>query len=493
MTAPIDGAALLDDVAAHFRKYICTTSDADHDLLALWAVHTHVAVERYTTPRLQLDSPMPGAGKTTVLEHLARLALSPVMAASLSSPALLTRMLDNGPRSILIDEADRSLNPDKEGVGDLYAVLNSGYKRGATRPVLVPVKGGGWEAKEMPTFAPVAIAGNNPSLPDDTRSRIIRVLLLPDMHGQAKESDWELIEDDVAALAARIRTWADQVRDRVKACRPDLPAGITGRLRECWSPLRRVAEMAGERWPATVDTMSLEDLEQRAADREDGMVKDRPAVVLLRDIIKVWPAGTSFMKTTAMAAELATTYPESWGIESPFGKPLTVQRLGRMLAQGFKVHTAQQNSSDKNSPRGYHLGAVDRVLRRMKLGSLPQTSGSSGTLGTSGEPPALPEAPNPPEVPEVSQGGIGDEAPDDIRTLGRNGTHSPGDTPGVCPICQVRTRMAPVPTADGLACRKCAPGIRAGTRCADCGHPRDLTRDGRCDPCNGRAIRSGAA
>ena len=37
--------------------------------------------------------------------------------------------------------------------------------RGASRPVLVPTKGGGWEVREMPTYAAVAMAGNNPSLP----------------------------------------------------------------------------------------------------------------------------------------------------------------------------------------------------------------------------------------------------------------------------------------------------------------------------------------
>lgn len=60
----------------------------------------------------------------------------------LSSPALLTRMLDAGMRTVLIDEADHSLNPEKEGVAELLGVLNSGYKRGGTRPVLVPTKDG---------------------------------------------------------------------------------------------------------------------------------------------------------------------------------------------------------------------------------------------------------------------------------------------------------------------------------------------------------------
>ena len=52
----------------------------------------------------------------------------------------------------------------------MIGIINTGYRVGATRPVLVPTKGGGWDAKEMSTFAPVAMAGNNPNLPADTAS-----------------------------------------------------------------------------------------------------------------------------------------------------------------------------------------------------------------------------------------------------------------------------------------------------------------------------------
>jgi hypothetical protein len=198
--AMADGAPLLDRVRDWLGTYISTVSDSDLDLLTLWAVHTHLAMETYTTPRLQIDSPIHGSGKTTVIEHLERLCKRSVQMATISSPTMLTRMLDKEIRTILIDEADRSLAPQKEGYADLMAVLNSGYKRGSTRPTLIPTKGGGWDVKEMPTFAPVALAGNNPTLPDDTRSRIIRVLLMPDHSGLIEESNWEEIEGEASAL-----------------------------------------------------------------------------------------------------------------------------------------------------------------------------------------------------------------------------------------------------------------------------------------------------
>ena len=158
---PVSQGHPLDEARNWLARFISTMSERDLDLLALWAAHTHLAVETYTSPRLVVDSPVHGAGKTTCLEHIGRLSLNPVQMASLSSPALLTRMLDAGMRTILIDEADRSLDPKKDGVEELLAVLNSGYKRGGTRPVLTPTKDG-WAVSEMPTYAPVAMAGNNP-------------------------------------------------------------------------------------------------------------------------------------------------------------------------------------------------------------------------------------------------------------------------------------------------------------------------------------------
>lgn len=292
---------VLDEVRDWFARYVSTMDDGDLDLLTLWSAHTHLCVETYTTPRLILDSPVPASGKTTTLEHLGRLCLHPIQMASLTSPALLTRMLDAGMRTILIDEADRSLNPDRDGVVELLAVLNSGYKRGGSRPVLVPTKGS-WKVSEMPTFAPVVMAGNNPNLPEDTRSRAIRVLLMPDVDGSIEESDWELIDDDARALGGRLAAWAEMVRDEVRENRPPLPAGVTGRARERWSPLKRVAAAAGGRWSAVVDHLAVADVERITLEREEGIVQQRPAVALLTHLHQVWAEGETFIPTDALLA-----------------------------------------------------------------------------------------------------------------------------------------------------------------------------------------------
>lgn len=375
-TPPVEPvAAVLRDLRAQLGRYICVMDDLDLDLLTLWTFHTHLAFETYSTPRLQIDSTMPGSGKTTVLEHLSRYCLNPIQAASLSSPALLTRMLNNGLRTILIDEVDRSLDPKKEGVGDLIAVLNSGYKRGATRPVLVPGKGGDWEVAEMSTFSPVAMAGNAPALPDDTKSRCIRVLLMPDLHGTVETSDWEEIEDDAQALAERITEAADSVRDYVKAVRPELPAGCIGRIKERWNPLKRVAAAASPEWEAIADRLIIRDIAEVEMDREDGMTNLPPAVILLQDIAQVWGTGQTFIPSTRIVERLIAHNPQMWGLMSNYGKALTVQRFGRMLVQAFKIHSTRQG----DSPRGYFRHQFDSAFRRMNIAPPQETDGTDGT------------------------------------------------------------------------------------------------------------------
>lgn len=382
------GSSVLDVLRTWLERFICTMSERDLDLLALWVAHTHVVEEMYTTPRLLIGSPVHGSGKTTVLDHLQRLCRHPVQAASLSSPAMLTRMLDAGMRTVLIDEVDRSLDPKKEGVGDLIAVLNSGYRRGGTRPVLVPAKGGEWRVSEMPTFCPVAMAGNSPQLPEDTLSRTIRVLLLPDLEGRVEESDWEFIEQDARDIADHLASWADLVREDVRTTRPALPDGIKGRARERWSPLKRVAEACGGRWPEAVDEMALHDKEQQDMDREDGMVRDRPAVVLLKHLHELWHDGETFMPTASLVSSLVNQHPEEWGINSPFGKSLTAQRLGRMLASSYGVNSTR---IEHGGPRGYARAALQPVWNRMGV-TPPNRTGSSGSGGATGSPADLWEA-----------------------------------------------------------------------------------------------------
>jgi hypothetical protein len=373
------GARLLDDVEVWFSRFIAMPDPHDYALLVLWTISTHLANALYTTARLVIDSTMPGSGKTTVLEHLAHLCWSAVQAASISSPALLVRLLQDGVRTLLIDEVDRSLNPNKPGVDDLISIINSGYKRGATRPVLVPSKGGNWEVREMPTFCPVAMAGNSPHLPDDTKSRSIRILLMPDLDGVVEDSDWERIEPAAQALHKRIVAFADHHRETV-ARDVELPAGCVGRSKEKWRPIKRVAVAAGGRWPAVADQLILRGLAEDNHERDAGLRALPPGMVLMTDLHAVWPDTDELVPTKDLVAKLIGHNPEYWGESSNYGKALTDTRFGRIVTQASKVTSLRPGG---RGPRGYTKAQFTGVWHRLGIGRI-----SPGALGDPGEPGA---------------------------------------------------------------------------------------------------------
>jgi Protein of unknown function (DUF3631) len=438
----VSGAELLDDLVTWFGRFIRVTHPDDLFLLALWTVHTYLVVELYTTPRLLIDSIMEGSGKTTVLDHLSRLCLNPIQAAAISSPALLPRLLEHGMRTILIDEAHRALRPDKPGVEDLLGIINTGYRVGATRPVLVPVKGGGWAADEMPTFAPVAMAGNNPNLPADTVSRQLRVLLMPDIDGTVEDSDWEYIQDDASALALRITTWADAVREDIKGIDPALPAGCIGRTKERWRPLARIATAAGGDWPAIVNRLIEGNMAEEADERDAGLKALPPGMVMMRDLYDIWPKDLSpneLVATCDLVNRLIVRYPEYWGSGSAYGKPLTEHRLGRLVSQSAKLTSVRIGG---RGPRGYQRLQLEPVWRR--LGITPHnTTGASGGTGASGAEP----------VPEAG-------------CTGSTACTDPKETPteAGCTGSTACTDPKETPTETG------APGGQRRRNCPGCGH-----------------------
>lgn len=357
-------AGVLDDVNDWLERFICTTTPEDLHLLTVWIAHTYVVEQTYTTPRLQIDSVMPGSGKTTALEHIAHLARHPLSASTISSEALLPRVLARGIRTVLIDEADRSLDQKNPIMAGVLATINTGYKRGGSRPVLEKDAEGNWIDREMSTFSPVALAGNNPNLPDDTRSRCIRVLLMPDLDGTVEPSDWEDLEDDADRLRATLADHMDAARDLVGSVRPELPPGCVARSREKWRPLARVAHAAGGVWPERVERLILRDLADLEAERDEGLLNRPLRVHLLHDLADAWRTGETFVPSPELVARLAVNEPDRWGAGSPKGA-LQVQGLGRMLAGGFKITSTREKGGQRR--RGYTRADLEPTWRRFHV------------------------------------------------------------------------------------------------------------------------------
>jgi hypothetical protein len=327
-----------------------------------------------TTPRLLLDSPVPESGKTTLLDHLERLCREPLKIGSAASPALLARCLEDGPRTLLLDEEDRTLNPKEPGTNDRLAILNTGYKRGGNRPVLV-AEGSKWVVTVMPTFAPVAIVGNTPQLPDDTRSRCIEVRLLPALGEEIEDSDWEEIEPDAELLREAILQAVEALGDQVSSHRPTLPAGCKHRNREKWLPLKRVAAQAGPDWEHRADALIEADLYHQKETKEAGMHNKRPPVLLAEHLSDYYLGGPAFSPTEEVLAWLIDAHPEAWSSESGFGKNLTPQRLGQMLSRSYGI-----TSQRPDQKRGYNQNQFSQVWQSLGIRQPAEPVGPVGCL-----------------------------------------------------------------------------------------------------------------
>lgn len=367
---------LIEDVRTWFGTYIKVIDESDLDVLALWAIHTWVCEETFTTPRLLIDSPVPGSGKTTLLEHLGKLSRRPAQMASINSSAMLARITANEIRTLLIDEADRNLNPKKPGVEDLLAILNSGYKRGGTRPTLVQSKND-WVVQEMPTFSPVAIAGNTPLLPDDTRSRCIVVRLLPDISGSIQPSDWEFLEEPAAGLALRIEQVTEEHREAIKVSRPELPSGCVNRLKERWNPLKRIAAVAGLEWSGRVDYLILRDIESARQQSENGDLQLSVNLQLAKDLFAVFGTEPGFIPTVQLVARLIRHNPDQWSSSSFYGKDLTLQRFGRILSNAYGLNSIRIG----DSARGYYSDQFKRIWQQLGISPPEPTEPTIPTEG----------------------------------------------------------------------------------------------------------------
>jgi len=368
--------ALLWETRQWFSKYVFVMHDRDLDVIALWAIHTWLCEETYTPPRMLIDSPVPGSGKTTLLEHLGKLTRRPAQMAAISSSAMLARITANEIRTLLIDEADRTLNPKKPGVDDLIAILNSGYKKGATRPVLVQSKND-WVVEEMPTFSPVAIAGNTPLLPEDTRSRCIVIRLLPDRDGKIEPSDWELLDLPAKELAEKIEAVTSDYREMVKESRPSVPPGCVNRLKERWYPLKRIAALAGDDWSQVVDELILADIESGKEQAESGDVQLSVNLQLTKDLFEIYEPESEFIATNSVVSRLVKLNPDQWSSSSFYGKDLTPQRLGRILSGAFGVNSQRVG----DSARGYHANQFKAIWRQLGISLLEPTEPTEPTGG----------------------------------------------------------------------------------------------------------------
>lgn len=380
---------ILDDTRAFIARF-CAFPD-DHCLTAvtLWAAHSHAIEAFETTPRLALISTEPGSGKTRVLEVLELLTPEPMFCLS-ASPAAIFRSLEDRSITLLFDEVDtvfqrRGASDSNE---DLRALLNAGYRRGASIPRCV---GPRHEVQKFPVFAAVALAGIG-DMPDTILSRSIIIRM-------RRRAPLEIVEPfrrrdhapDGHEIREELAAWCGERVSRLENARPSLPQGVTDRPADVWEAMIAIADEAGGNWSELARAACLH-LVEAAQDRRQSL-----GVRLLGDLRIIFGDSIALPTRTILARLKA---PEDSGLEvdAPWAELGGVGLTDRRLASLLKAYgvTSRKVKVDGNALQGFRREDLQDPFQRY----LPHTPKMT-------EPPE-PMEPSPafsrlevPEVPEV--------------------------------------------------------------------------------------------
>jgi Protein of unknown function (DUF3631) len=236
---PVNGAALLEDLARSIRRHV-VMSDAARDEAALWVLHAYMIDCFLVSPRLGVTSPTKQCGKTTLLDVLGRCVPRPLSTANVT-PAALFRVVEGYRPTLLVDEADSFLHDNDE----LRGVLNSGHRKGGT---VLRTVGDDHEPRAFNTFCPTVIAliGH---LPDTLHDRAVIVDLKRRLRTEAVEPYRSDRAGHLDVLARKAIRWAKDHADAVAERDPAMPEGIINRMADNWRPLLAIAEEAEGKWP----------------------------------------------------------------------------------------------------------------------------------------------------------------------------------------------------------------------------------------------------
>lgn len=245
-TRAMEGASALDRIEGFLRRFCAFPGEAELVAVTLWVAHTHLVTRFYTTPRLALLSPEPGSGKTRVLEILNLLVSSPMFSLS-ASPAAIFRTLGGKQVTLLFDEVDtiwRSRGKEDSNE-DLRALINAGYRRGATIPRCT---GPRHEVVEFPAFCATALAGLG-DLPDTVMSRSVVVRMRPRApHERVESFRSRQHEPEGNAIRQQLENWASVIAGFIGEDYPEMPDGVVDRQADLWEPLLAIADGAGTAW-----------------------------------------------------------------------------------------------------------------------------------------------------------------------------------------------------------------------------------------------------
>lgn len=397
---PVQGAALLDELAAVFNRFVVLPKWSA-ETLALWTVHTYAFELRDVSTYLGLESPEKRCGKTTLLTVLSELVNRPVVASNISPPAFF-RVIEETRPTLLIDEADTLL----QGNDELRGILNSGYSRktayvvrvsslaapksDAAGPTLAQRTREGsrvrassaqqFEAQgsvSAPVNLPSSILHPSPASPLAPRpSSLARfscwcpkvmasIGRLPDtladrcivirMQRKTTHEECERLRNlDPLPLRRQCARFVADHQAAIRQAQPAVPSSLNDRAADIWEPLLALADLAGAEWP--------ERARAAAVGLSNSAQENNPIGSLLWDIFVLFALAHADRMFSRTLIEGLSGFGERPWLELRKGKATTELWLAHQLRR-YGVHSRTLRIGEARG-RGYLEEDFHEVFRR---------------------------------------------------------------------------------------------------------------------------------
>lgn len=272
----VPGWVRLDEAAGFIKRFVVLPSPAYADMLAVWAMGTHVykAFEKF--PRIAFQSLEPASGKSLALKLTMLMSFKARIYTSYTA-ALLSRLANQG-GTLGLDEADTIFRTTRSNA-PLQAVLNDGFDSKGKNAQCSGSEG----IIERSVFCPIGLASLLP-LPPAVASRTITVPMRPRKPEEQADSYFSKSHDSHGeAIGASLGSWAMTYALEISDAWPDLPKGVADREADKWWPFFAIADTVGNGWPERIAAACMEITKGVAAE------PDTPPVVrLLADIRSVF-------------------------------------------------------------------------------------------------------------------------------------------------------------------------------------------------------------
>lgn len=367
---PVDGVKLLNDLSAWVRRYVWLPKEAA-DAIAAWVAATWFVRDLYFAPVLALISATKRCGKTLVLDLLRHVCRRGSLTSGIgASPPVIFRLNETRQPTFLIDEAEKLGGPKADR--DLIAMLNVGYRRGATVQRCVE-SGGDYAVREFDAFGFRALAAIRGVWDTILDRAIVVPLHRKPRDGTVERFNGRKVEREGATLAAQLGRWAEDHRRVIAEAENGAPRPLWLHDRECdnWACLFAVAALAGGDWPGRVGkaARALARCAGDDADLGERLIEDLRAIYERER----WPEA---MRSGDVVKKLKEMEDAPWS-ELRHGQGISTHKLAEML-RPFGVRPCQcRMASTGEKVRGYWRADLLPVFARYSASELGQVGQSS--------------------------------------------------------------------------------------------------------------------